>query len=61
METETARICLGSWHDVSTWLDYVSLEFVCDATTRGYLEHVAQCVREEAERRFAEDAGLVLA
>lgn len=52
-----ARIRLTAWHDVAAWLDYAALEFVADATTRGYLHHVAECVRDEAEQRYARRAG----
>lgn len=52
-ETE-ARLQLEAWHDVARWLAYAAAEFVADETTRGYLEHVAVCVRDEGERRFAE-------
>jgi hypothetical protein len=55
-----ARVQLATWHDVSQWLDYGAAEFVPDATTRGYLHHVAQCVREEGERRLAERADLAV-
>lgn len=48
---------LDAWHDVAKWIDYVAAEFVADATTRGYLEHVAQCTREEGERRYAVACG----
>ena len=55
---EAAASRLVAWHDVARWLDYCSAEFVADATTQGYLEHVAQCIREEGERRYAIAAGL---
>lgn len=53
-----AGLSLLSWRDAAAWLDYAAEEFAADATTRGWLHHVAQCQREEAERRFAEKAGL---
>jgi len=56
-----ARIRLQEWHHVAKWLDYGAAEFVADQTTRCYLEHVAQTVREEGENRFARPAGLSLA
>lgn len=52
-----ARLRLVAWREAAAFLDYAAGEFVADATTRGYLEHVAQCQREEAERRFAKRAG----
>lgn len=52
-----AQLRLASWREAATWLDYAAVEFVADETTRSYLEHVAQCQREEAERRFAAAAG----
>ena len=57
-QTADARLRLMAWRDAAAWLDYAALEFVADATTQGYLFHVAQCQREEAERRYAERAGL---
>jgi hypothetical protein len=56
-----AREHLVAWHDVAAWLDYAAAEFVADATTRGYLEHVGQCVRDEGERRHAARAGFAVA
>ena len=54
-----ARLLLAGWREVAQWLDYAALEFVADATTRGYIHHVAQCVRDEGERRYAQPAGLI--
>lgn len=54
-----AQIRLEAWHDVARWLDYAAAEFVADQTTRGYLEHVAVCVRDEGERRHSEQAGFL--
>lgn len=54
---DIARIRLEAWREASHWLDYCAAEFVPDAATRGYLEHVASCVRQESERRFAAQAG----
>jgi hypothetical protein len=45
------------WREVAAWTDYCAAEFVSDAATASYLEHVAQCQREEGERRYAERAG----
>jgi hypothetical protein len=53
-----ARLLLAAWREVAQWLDYAALEFVADATTKGYLHHVAQCIRDEGERRYAAAAGL---
>lgn len=53
-----ARLRLMAWHDAAAFLDYAALEFIADATTQGYLHHVAQCQRDEAERRYAAIAGL---
>lgn len=53
-----ARLLLAAWREVAQWLDYAAMEFVADATTKGYLHHVAQCVRDEGERRYAQAAGL---
>lgn len=52
-----AQLYLASWRDVAVWLDYAAAEFVADITSRSNLEHVAQCVREEGERRYARAAG----
>lgn len=52
-----AQIKLQTWHDVGRWIDYAAAEFVADQTTRGYLEHVAVCIRDEGERRFGTLAG----
>ena len=54
---DVARIRLEAWRSVSGWLDYASAEFIPDETTRSYLEHVAECIRDESERRYAELAG----
>jgi hypothetical protein len=52
--TQTAALIeLATWHKVAAWIDYVAMEWVADNTTRGYLFHVAQCVREEGERILA--------
>lgn len=56
-----AGLALAHWRDAAAWLDYAAVEFVADGTTRSYLEHVAQCQREEAERRFAAAAGFTRA
>lgn len=58
IDEQDARLRLMAWRDAAAWLDYAGLEFVADETTRGYLFHVAQCQREEAERRYAALAGL---
>ena len=52
-EVTEAQIRLEAWHDVARWLGYAAAEFVADETTRGYLEHVGVCVRDEGERRYA--------
>ena len=52
-----AQLRLVTWREVASWLDYAAAEFVADATTRGYLHHVGQSVREEGERRYALRAG----
>jgi hypothetical protein len=52
-----AQIKLQAWHDVGRWLAWAAAEFTSDAATRGYLEHVGVCVRDEGERRYAEKAG----
>jgi hypothetical protein len=57
VERERAQEHLVAWRDVARWLDYAAAEFVADVTTRGYLNHIAQCVRDEGERRHAEPAG----
>ena len=56
-EKSEAQIRLDSWHDSARWIAYVATEFVSDQTTRSYLEHVAACVRDEGERRYAVPAG----
>lgn len=62
MDAKTEAVLrLQEWHHVARWLDYGAAEFVCDQTTRGYLEHVAQTIREEGERRHARPAGLSIA
>lgn len=58
IEQRDALLRLVAWRDVAAWLDHTALEFVVDATTQDYLVHVAQCVRDEAERRYAARAGL---
>jgi hypothetical protein len=58
IEQTDALLRLAAWRDAAAWLDYTALEFVADETTRGYLFHVAQCQRDEAERRYATLAGL---
>lgn len=58
IDERDARLRLMAWRDAAAWLDYAALEFVADATTQGYLHHVAQCQRDEAERRYATLAGL---
>lgn len=55
--TTEPRIRLTAWHDTAAWLDYAALEFVADQATRGYLHHVAECIRDEAERRYAAASG----
>lgn len=57
-DAHTAAGRLMEWHEVGRWLDYAAVEFVTDMTTRAYLEHVAGCVRDEGERRYAQAAGL---
>lgn len=59
LQQREALFRLVTWREVAAWLDHTALEFVVDATTQDYLVHVAQCVRDEAERRYAERAGLV--
>lgn len=54
---DVARIRLESWRQVAGWLDYAAAEFVADQATRGYLEHVGSCIRDESERRYAAQAG----
>jgi hypothetical protein len=59
MDAKTESLVrLGEWHRVAGWLDYAAAEFVADQSTRCYLEHVAQTVREEGERRHSRGAGL---
>jgi len=53
-----ASLRLVAWHEVAAWLDHTAEEFVADATTRGYLEHVGQCIRDEGERKYAARAGV---
>jgi hypothetical protein len=55
--TAVARIRLEAWRDTAGWLDYAAAEFIPDQSTRGYLEHVAECIRDESERRYAAQAG----
>lgn len=55
--TQAARR-LADWRDVATWVDYTADEFAVDEFTRRWLEHVAVCIYDEAERRFATQAGL---
>ena len=54
---DVARIRLEAWRQVSAWLDYAAAEFVSDAAYRADIEHVASCVRDESERRYAAQAG----
>jgi len=55
--TDLARVRLEAWRECAAWLDYAAAEFVADQATRGYLEHVSVCIRDESERRYAERAG----
>jgi hypothetical protein len=58
MERKDAMLRLMAWRDTAAWLDYAAVEFVADEFTRSYLAHIAQCIRDEAERRYAAAAGL---
>lgn len=57
---EVARLRLESWREVSAWLDYAAAEFVADEATRGYLHHISECVRDEADRRYAAAGGFTV-
>ena len=54
---DVARLRLEAWRAVSGWLDYAAAEFVSDAAYRADIEHVAECIRSESDRRYAAQAG----
>lgn len=56
MDNTEAALRLVAWREVAAWLDYAAAEFA-DAASGAYLERIAMCVREEAERRHARAAG----